>query len=133
MFVSQIYGPRSQEDFAGRCAEVVLPGLSDFQITAAPWTGNDGNFYLHGFHEAADPSGAVSQVAHRAGWDAQTLVLFALRNPFGLPGGKTTDCEMPHNRHAIGRADLYKKCSQGHLITDNHDVVNCPVCSNRLT
>jgi hypothetical protein len=139
MFVSRIVGPTSEEDFAARCAQIVLPDLSDFQITAAPWTGSDGNFYLHGFHDTEDPSATVAEVVHRAGWDAETLVLFALRNPFSILGGKTTDCAMPHNKHAIGRNDSYKKCRNGHLIADIHThtpnqnrLVNCPVCSDPL-
>lgn len=132
MFISEIAGPRSEEEFAAGCADVVLPGLSDVQITAAPWTEVDGNgFYLHGFHEG-NPSALVSEVAERAGWSTRTLVLQALRNPVGLPGGRTTDCEMPYNKHAIDRSDSYKSCSNGHKITDNHAVSRCPVCSKDL-
>jgi hypothetical protein len=132
MFVSEIAGPRSEEEFAAGCAEIVLPGLSDAQITAAPWTEVDGNgYYLHGFYDG-NPSGVVSEIAQRAGWSARTLVLQALSNPAGLPGGRTTDCEMPYNKHAIGRSDTFKSCSNGHRITDNHDVTRCPVCSKDL-
>jgi hypothetical protein len=132
MFLSEIAGPRSEEEFTAGCAHTVLPGLSAEGITAAPWTEVDGNgFYLQGFHDG-DPSGLVSEIADRAGWSARTLVLQALSNPFGLPGGKTTDCEMPYNKHAIGRTDTYKSCSNGHRITNNHDVTRCPVCSKDL-
>jgi hypothetical protein len=132
MFISEIVGPSSEEEFAAGCAEVMLPGLSALQITAAPWTEVDGNgFYIHGFTDG-NPSSLLSDIAYRAGWSANTLVLQALRNPVSLPSGRTTDCEMPHNKHAISRKDSYKSCSNGHKITDNHDVTRCPVCSKDL-
>lgn len=131
MFVSQIVGPDSEDEFAARCDDIVLPSLSERQITAAPWAGNDGYFYLHGFYEG-DPSEVISEVLAPGGWEARTLFLSALRNPFGLPGGTTIDCVMPNNVHAIGRHDTYRTCSNKHRITDNHDVVNCPVCSQPL-
>jgi len=132
MFISEITGPGSEEEFAAGCAELVLPVLSNGQVTASPWTVDGGaGVYLHGFYEG-DPSALVSQIAGVAGWSARTLVLQALRNPVGLPGGRTTDCEMPYNKHAIGKSDGYKSCANGHRITDNHGVTRCPVCSKDL-
>jgi hypothetical protein len=56
LFVSQIEGPTSEEDFAHECAEIVLPGLSDRKITAAAWTTAERNgFYLHGCVEGDPP------------------------------------------------------------------------------
>jgi hypothetical protein len=130
MFLSQVQGPESEDDFARGCSQILLPGLANFQVTVAPWT--DGSaFYLHGF-EDENPAGLVAEVASRAGWEAQTLSLRTLRNPFNLPGGRTVDCVMPWNKHAIHPGESYKKCGQGHRITNNHNVVNCPVCKSAL-
>ena len=130
MFLSQVQGPKSEGDFAAGCAGILLPGLADFPVTAAPWTDGSG-FYLHGFHDE-NPAGLVAEVASRAGWTAQTLFLRNLQNPFNLPGGRIIDCEMPHNKHKIHAGEPYKKCPVGHKITDNHQVPNCPVCSGVL-
>jgi hypothetical protein len=131
LFVSQIEGPLSEDDFAAGCAQVVLPGLSERQITSALWTtlGSSG-FYLHGFLEG-DRSGDVSAIVERAGWKAHTVVL---RNLINLPsGGRTTDCEMPFNVEAIDEDETYKVCTaQKHKITDNHNVEKCPVCGSPL-
>jgi hypothetical protein len=132
MFVSEIMGPQSEEEFAAGWAEVLLPGLSDGQVTASPWADVDGNgFFVQGFFDG-DPSVLVADAAQRANWSARTLVLQALRNPIGLPGGRTTDCVMPYNKHAISKADSFKSCGNGHKITDNHAVSRCPVCSKDL-
>lgn len=132
MFVSEIVGPESEDEFAAGCAESLLPRLSDVQVTTSPWAGTNGNgFFLQGFYDG-DPSALVAGAAHRAGWSAQTLVLQALRNPLGLPSGRTIDCVMPFNTHAIGKAESFKSCGNGHKITDNHAVSRCPVCSKKL-
>jgi hypothetical protein len=130
MFLSQVQGPESEDDFARGCGEILLPGLADLRVTVALWT--DGrDFYLQGFHNE-NPARMVAEVAARTGWTTQTLFLRTLRNPFNLPGGRTVDCEMPHNKHAIHGGEPYRTCSNGHKITDNHQVPNCPVCSTVL-
>jgi hypothetical protein len=130
MFLSQVQGPESEDDFAGGCAQILLPGLADFRVTVAPWTdGND--FYLQGFDDE-NPGRLIAEVAERAGWRTQTLFLRTLRNPFNLPGGRTVDCEMPYNKHAIDGDQPFKTCPNGHRITDDHQVPNCPVCSDVL-
>jgi hypothetical protein len=124
MFVSHIVGPNSEDEFAARCADIVLPSLSERQITAAPWTGNDGFFYLRGFREG-DPSEVIRQVLAPGGWQARTVNLSAVRNPVGLPGGTTIDCVMPNNVHAIGRHDTYRTCSNKHRITAPRAAAGC--------
>ncbi|MBV9447101.1 MAG: hypothetical protein JO345_14565 [Streptosporangiaceae bacterium] len=130
MFFSQVRGPGSEDDFGRGCGQILLPALAEFQVTAAPWT--DGyDFYLHGFYDE-NPTGLVAEAASRAGWTAETLFMRALRNPFNLPGGRTIDCEMPHNKHAIHAGEPYRICPIGHKITNNHQVANCPICSGVL-
>jgi hypothetical protein len=130
MFLSQVQGPESEDDFIRGCSQILMPGLANFQVTVAPWT-DGSDFYLHGFQDE-NPAGVVADVASQAGWKAQTLFLRTVRNPFNLPGGSTVDCEMPYNKHAIHHGESYRKCRLGHKITNNHNVVNCPVCSGAL-
>jgi hypothetical protein len=130
MFLSQVQGPDSEDDFTRGCAEILLPGLAELQVTVAPWTdGHD--FYLHGFYDA-NPAPLIAQVAERARWRVQTLVLRNLRDLINLPGGAFIDCQMPFNTHAITGGEPYRTCPTGHRIIDRHQVTNCPVCSRVL-
>jgi hypothetical protein len=137
MFLSRVIGVADETDFSSKCAQILLPGLAENRITASAWVAGQ-EFYLHGFHDE-DPSGVLEAVAAEAECKTETTFLRTLisivpgwRNPVGLPGGRTIDCEMPHNNHEI-KGESFKTCrSGGHKITDNHDVIYCPVCSDLL-
>jgi hypothetical protein len=131
LFLIQIHGPPSEEEFARTYFQDVQAGLAESDITAMP-LGDGLLYFIYGFHHA-DPADAVRHANWPSTWwQGTTQLLSSIK--FGLPqSGPAILCDMPHNGHAFNRGETQKTCQRGHRISVIHQVPNCPVCGKTLS
>ena len=130
VFLIGIDGPRSDDEFGSGFVTVFYPVFDERRITATPLRGEE-SYFIQGFH-TEDPAQLVGSVIGKTGWQVNGSLFLRTVQLFNLPGGRTVDCEMPHNRHQVSRGEGFRRCPNGHRITNAHQVINCPVCALRL-
>lgn len=132
IFIGQVKGPESVNSFATGFYEIVQPYLLDRNITAAAFVDPDERYFMQGYlPDDTAYYDLVYGIEQLTNWKTLFTRLSSIA---GLPSAKARSlyCEMPHNKpHPISGS--YKTCSQNHLIANNHEVANCPICGNGLS
>ena len=131
MFLSDVEGPSSPEEFSHVFTESLQPSLGEQDLTAGAWTelGDPQRYVLHGW-ATRDPEPVLHDELGRFGWRALTRIFTALP---GLPSSKQqlVVCQIPNNKHVIGGSKVLRCTQQGHTFTD-HGLTRCVVDGSLL-
>lgn len=133
MFLIEVGGPTSDEEFGVGFAEQIGPALAERRITTVLARDDDLRYAIYGFH-SSDPTATIGDALGSAGWHVLSARFFKGISALGLPRPPTVNCQMPHNLHQLQPGQQYKTCvgADQHQIAAWHNVDNCPVCGQAL-
>ncbi|MFF2147500.1 hypothetical protein [Kitasatospora sp. NPDC058190] len=129
IFLLEISGPESEEEFKEYFTEKILPVLHEKGVSVHA-AHNDERYFLTGYAQS-EPPDLITLVENR-GWVPRGVRLFLRAIPTCLPHGAVILCNMPHNQHQMSEYDHYRECKTGHRISDDHNVRRCPDCGRKL-
>ena len=131
MFLTEVQGPGSHEEFGLAFVDSLLPRLSEEDATAGAWVelGDERRYVIQGW-AASNPEQTMQGELERLGWQAFTRVFTPL---LGLPSSKqlVAVCQMPNNKHVVGNSKVVQ-CQQNHTF-DDHKITRCVIDGSLLT
>src|SRR5262245_37891044 len=93
MFLIEVDGPTSDEEFGVGFAEQSSGLLVEHQITTVLARDDDLRYAIYGFH-MSDPTGIIGDAIEAAGWLVRGARFFKGTNPIGIPPLRTYNCQM---------------------------------------
>jgi hypothetical protein len=154
LFISEVDGPRSAEEFTVRFSTELLGRFREQDIVAAAWIEMsadqrniiqgfayelDQRYYQREVYEASKAK--VDRIIASIGWQPSTRIFLSANDllpwaifpgPTSPPNPGANTCDMPYNSHPLVPGKI-KYCKQGHLFTDDHNITNCVECGGVLT
>ena len=141
LFISEISGPWSTEEFVTLFQRELLGKFREHEIVAAGWIehGVQTRPLIQGW-SSVPPQEIVEKVVASVGGTVQTraflpiIEVFPSYGIFPSPSPQTVQavCDMPNNRHLIPQSAAPKHCQQGHAF-DDHKITKCVICGGNLT
>ncbi|MFH9663603.1 hypothetical protein ACH4NF_35590 [Streptomyces sp. NPDC017248] len=125
LFLVQVLGPESEEEFIEGFANTIRPALAEQEI-ATTAAHNAESYYIYGDNRW-DPSSIIEAALYLLHWKAEKAS-FLRPLQVGPPSGYTDVCDMPYNKHELEPGEKRQKCGNGHVIAVKHSVTLCPRC-----